>query len=56
MKTGRMELGRRASLGLLAGGAMARGAFAADARPITIGFAEAETGSLAAVGNPAFWR
>ena len=51
MKTGRMELGRRASLGLLAGGAMARGAFAADARPITIGFAEAETGSLAAVGK-----
>jgi branched-chain amino acid transport system substrate-binding protein len=44
-------MNRRAALGLLGGGAMARGAFAADAKPVTIGFAEALTGSLAAVGK-----
>ncbi len=46
-----MRMNRRAALGLLGGGAMARGAFAADAKPVTIGFAEALTGSLAAVGK-----
>jgi branched-chain amino acid transport system substrate-binding protein len=46
-----MDLGRRATLGLLAGGAMAGRAVAAEEQPITIGFAEAETGSLAAVGK-----
>jgi branched-chain amino acid transport system substrate-binding protein len=45
-------MGRRSALGLLATGAMAGGnAVAADAAPITIGFAEALTGSLAAVGK-----
>jgi len=47
----RMDLGRRPAIGLLATGAIARTAIAADAAPITIGFAEAMTGSLAAVGK-----
>jgi branched-chain amino acid transport system substrate-binding protein len=38
-------------LGLLATGALARSAHSAGAEPITIGFAEALTGSLAAVGK-----
>jgi branched-chain amino acid transport system substrate-binding protein len=45
------DLGRRSTIGLLAGGAMASHAAAADTAPITIGFAEALTGSLAAVGK-----
>jgi branched-chain amino acid transport system substrate-binding protein len=45
------EMGRRSTLGLLAGGAMAGTTVAAEAKPITIGFAEAQTGSLAAVGK-----
>src|SRR5579864_5821012 len=49
----RSDIKRRSALGgLLATGAMARAALAADeAAPITIGFAEALTGSLAAVGK-----
>jgi branched-chain amino acid transport system substrate-binding protein len=47
----RIKMGRRPALGLLATGAMARRAEAAEAAPITIGFAEALTGSLAAVGK-----
>jgi len=47
----RTEMGRRSALGLLATGAMAGTAYAADSPPITIGFAEALTGSLAAVGK-----
>jgi branched-chain amino acid transport system substrate-binding protein len=47
----RIEMGRRTALGLLATGAMTRGADAAEQAPITIGFAEALTGSLAAVGK-----
>jgi branched-chain amino acid transport system substrate-binding protein len=43
------NLGRRSTLGLLAGSAIAGNAVAAE--PITIGFAEALTGSLAAVGK-----
>jgi branched-chain amino acid transport system substrate-binding protein len=45
------EIGRRSSLGLLAAGAMARPGLAAEDEPIRIGFAEALTGSLAAVGK-----
>jgi branched-chain amino acid transport system substrate-binding protein len=47
----RKAIGRRPALGLLAAGATARTTFAAEAAPITIGFAEALTGSLAAVGK-----
>ena len=47
----RTEIGRRTALGVTASGAFARYGFAADAAPITIGFAEALTGSLAAVGK-----
>lgn len=47
----RIEMGRRSTLGLLAIGAMGRRAAAAEEGPITIGFAEALTGSLAAVGK-----
>jgi branched-chain amino acid transport system substrate-binding protein len=47
----RIEMGRRSILGLLATGAMGRRAAAAEEGPITIGFAEALTGSLAAVGK-----
>jgi branched-chain amino acid transport system substrate-binding protein len=47
----RFDMGRRSALGVLAAGAAARTTFAADAPPITIGFAEALTGSLAAVGK-----
>src|ERR1051325_9612180 len=47
----RIETGRRATLGLLAAGALARRPVAAEQAPITIGFAEALTGSLAAVGK-----
>jgi branched-chain amino acid transport system substrate-binding protein len=47
----RVDIRRRSALGVLAAGAMARSAKAADAMPITIGFAEAMTGSLAAVGK-----
>ena len=47
----RNDMGRRAALGLLATGAVARRSAAAEAAPITIGFAEALTGSLAAVGK-----
>jgi branched-chain amino acid transport system substrate-binding protein len=46
-----VDIGRRSALGVLATGALARTAKAADAAPITIGFAEAMTGSLAAVGK-----
>jgi branched-chain amino acid transport system substrate-binding protein len=46
-----MRMNRRAALGLLAGGTIAGHSFAADVQPITIGFAEALTGSLAAVGK-----
>src|SRR3984957_12507889 len=47
----RNTMGRRAALGLLATGALTRSAAAVDAAPITIGFAEALTGGLAAVGK-----
>ena len=47
----RTEMGRRSTLGLLAAGVVAPNAFAAEGPPITIGFAEALTGSLAAVGK-----
>jgi branched-chain amino acid transport system substrate-binding protein len=47
----RNEIGRRSTLGLLATGAVARASAAAEQQPITIGFAEALTGSLAAVGK-----
>ena len=49
----RPEFDRRAAMGLLATGAMSGAAKVArgDAAPITIGFAEALTGSLAAVGK-----
>jgi branched-chain amino acid transport system substrate-binding protein len=47
----RTDIGRRSTLGVLAAGAMARPAFAAEEEPIRIGFAEALTGSLAAVGK-----
>jgi branched-chain amino acid transport system substrate-binding protein len=47
----RTKIGRRSTLGLLATGAVARNAIAAEEGPITIGFAEALTGSLAAVGK-----
>ena len=45
------DLGRRSTLGLLAAGAASRAAHAAEAEPIRIGFAEAMTGSLAAIGK-----
>ena len=44
------KLGRRPILGMAAA-ALARPAIAADKEPIQIGFAEAQTGSLAAVGK-----
>src|SRR4051794_21231064 len=56
----RNDMGRRTAMGMLSAGAMATGAMAtgamrtaiaADAEPIRIGFAEALTGSLAAVGK-----
>jgi branched-chain amino acid transport system substrate-binding protein len=47
----RVDIRRRSALGVLAAGAIARSAKAADAAPVTIGFAEAMTGSLAAVGK-----
>jgi branched-chain amino acid transport system substrate-binding protein len=47
----RIAIGRRSALGLLATGAMAGNPVAADTAPITIGFADAMTGSLAAVGK-----
>jgi branched-chain amino acid transport system substrate-binding protein len=47
----RIEMGRRSTLGLLATGALTRARGAAEEGPITIGFAEALTGSLAAVGK-----
>lgn len=47
----RIDMGRRSALGLLATATMARTAAAAEAAPITIGFADALTGSLAAVGK-----
>src|ERR1700676_3625517 len=47
----RIEMGRRSTLGLLATGALTRAGGAAEEGPITIGFAEALTGSLAAVGK-----
>ena len=47
----RIALGRRSAVGLLATGAVARPSMAAETAPITIGFAEALTGSLAAVGK-----
>ncbi len=47
----RNEMGRRSALGVLAGGAMGGKAIAAEGTPITLGFAEALTGSLAAVGK-----
>ena len=52
----RNDMGRRTAMGTLAAGAIATGtmtrtAIAADAEPIRIGFAEALTGSLAAVGK-----
>jgi branched-chain amino acid transport system substrate-binding protein len=47
----RTALGRRPALGLATAGVLARTARTADAAPITIGFAEAQTGSLAAVGK-----
>ena len=46
----RTEIGRRTALGTLAAGALVRSA-AAEAEPIKIGFAEAMTGSLAAIGK-----
>ena len=46
----RAEIGRRTALGAIAAGTMARSAFA-QAEPIKIGFAEAMTGSLAAIGK-----
>ena len=46
----RTDIGRRTALGALAAGAMVRSA-AAEAEPIKIGFAEAMTGSLAAIGK-----
>ncbi len=46
----RTDIGRRTALGALAAGAMVRSA-AAEAEPIRIGFAEAMTGSLAAIGK-----
>ena len=46
----RTELNRRSALGLIGAGAMAHASFAAEEEPIRIGFAEALTGSLAAVG------
>ncbi len=47
----RIALGRRSAVGLLATGAVARPSMAAETTaPITIGFAEALTGSLAARG------
>ena len=45
------DIGRRSTLGVLAAGSIARTAFAAEDEPIRIGFAEALTGSLAAVGK-----
>jgi branched-chain amino acid transport system substrate-binding protein len=45
------EIGRRSTMGVLAAGAMARPSLAAEDEPIRIGFAEALTGSLAAVGK-----
>src|SRR5437868_6692188 len=45
-----MKFARRAAVSLLATGALARGA-KAQSEPIRIGFAEALTGSLAAVGK-----
>jgi branched-chain amino acid transport system substrate-binding protein len=47
----RTDIGRRSALSLAAAGAMARNSVAAEGPPITIGFAEAMTGSLAAVGK-----
>src|ERR1051326_7904445 len=47
----RTVLGRRPALGMAAAGAIARASRAADTAPIAIGFAEAQTGSLAAVGK-----
>jgi branched-chain amino acid transport system substrate-binding protein len=47
----RTVLGRRPALGMAAAGAIARTSRAAESAPITIGFAEAQTGSLAAVGK-----
>jgi branched-chain amino acid transport system substrate-binding protein len=46
-----VDMRRRSALGVLANTAIARTVWAADAAPITIGFAEAMTGSLAAVGK-----
>ena len=50
----RIEMGRRSALGLLATGAMTRAVVAAPETQITIGFAEALTGSLAAVGKSGY--
>jgi branched-chain amino acid transport system substrate-binding protein len=47
----RSTIGRRSAVGLLATGVMARAAIATEEAPISIGFAEALTGSLAAVGK-----
>ena len=47
----RTNIGRRSTLGVLAASAMARPSLAAEDEPIRIGFAEALTGSLAAVGK-----
>jgi branched-chain amino acid transport system substrate-binding protein len=47
----RTTIGRRSALSLAATGAIAGNSLAAEEAPITIGFAEAMTGSLAAVGK-----
>src|SRR5580658_10901287 len=47
----RTDIGRRSALSLAAAGAIAGNSLAAEEPPITIGFAEAMTGSLAAVGK-----
>ncbi len=47
----RNDMGRRTAMGMLAAGAITKTAIAADSEPIRIGFAEALTGSLAAVGK-----
>src|ERR1700689_626787 len=45
------HIGRRPALGMAAATAISGTAIAAEENPITIGFAEAQTGSLAAVGK-----
>ena len=44
------NIGRRSTLGAIAAATVAGTSHAAEETPITIGFAEALTGSLAAVG------